>query len=306
VIQKFFVPILLFIFLLLPSFAYFLLFNSPVSAHLLGQPPFFKVNGVYSIFYSVQSYSAYGDTLPPQDFSPGRYVVNEPVSFELEKSQLTTIIPSEIVEKTKFVWDFGDGTKGTGFTNSHSYAKQGSYILTIYADTTGFEKGVEPQLLQSVFFDILPDKNYQTPTAVIKVNGNVIEKDATTNVTQDVFAVNIKHPITFDASDSSARSSKIVKYIWDFGDGEKAEGITVAHTYTKSFDFISPSLRVVDERGFLSEVSVGLKTGEDDTAPQSTGKQSQSESQSQKYIAIALAALFSGLGIFLVLQTKRR
>lgn len=281
-------------------------FASETHAHLLGQPPFFKVNGIYSIFYPVQSYSAYGDTLPPQDFSPGIYLVQEPIAFELEKSQLATIIPEEIVNKTKFIWDFGDGTKGVGFVNSHSYTKPGSYILTIYADTTGFEKGVTPQLLQSVFFDILPDKSYETPTAVILVNGEKIQTDQMTNVQQDVFQIDKKSPVTFSANESIVRTGKIVKYIWDFGDGEKAEGKEVTHVYSSELEFIAPSLRLIDEKGFISETSVGLKETEGLFDTNRDQKQSQSTSNPSRVIAIVIFIGVLLTGAFLVLMSKRR
>jgi hypothetical protein len=287
-------------------FAFCFLFSARISsAHLLGQPPFFKVNGEYSVFYSVQSYSTYGDSIPPQDISLGRYLVNQPISFELEKSQLETIIPPEIVSKTQFNWDFDDGFGGRGFTNTHTYSKPGSYILTIYADTRAFEKGVEPQLLQSVFFNVYPDKNYQGPTAVIEVNGKIIEKDVTTNVTQDVFEVDRRNAVLFDGSKSIARSSSIVSYTWDFGDGQKAEGQRVEHTYSSSFDFVPPSLRIVDEKGFMSEVSVGLKESAGETSTFQV-KQSQSIPELSSNTAVSFALVFLVVGICLVVVAKRR
>ena len=286
--------------------SYFLLFISPVSAHLVGQPPFFKVNGEYSVFYPVQSYSAFGDTMPPQDIASGLYGVNEPVSFELEKSQLETIIPVEVVAKTKFLWDFGDGTKGTGFTNTHTYSKPGSYILTIHADTSAFEKGVTPQLLQSVFFNIRANKSDTTPNAIILVNGEQVTKDPKTNITDDVFDVDQTKPVVFDAS-TSLTPSKVVSYTWDFGDGKTGKGVKVEHTYTEKFDYLTPSLKIVDEKGFISETSVGLKVGDGiSNSHQQKGNQIQDSSPSQKYIAIGFASFFLLLGAFLVLKSKRK
>lgn len=278
---------------------------SSVSAHLLGQPPYFKVDGVYSEFYPVLSYSTRGGILPPQDIATGVYVAGMPLSFELEKKQLATIIPLEIVEKTKFIWEFGDGGKASGFANTHTYTKPGSYIATIYADTTTFEKGVEPQLLQSTFITVLPTRDYKIPQAKITVNGNQISQDSVTGITNDVFEVVPGSIVSFDASDSIQGTARIDSYIWDFGDGESAIGTKVTHTYKSPVSFVSPSLRIVDANGFISETSVGIKETDNFRSDESTGSTVVSIQKTQPIIVIGIVIAIA-LIFFIVFRKKRR
>src|SRR5574337_885091 len=133
--------------------------------HLAGQPPFLKVNGVYAQLYPVPVTSLYNFDLP-QDQPPDNYLVNQPINFELDKGRLPA--PSEVIDKTKFDWDFADGSHDQGLKTSHIYTKMGSYILKIYADDNTTPK---PQLIESVLINVLPDKSYQLPKAIIKVNG---------------------------------------------------------------------------------------------------------------------------------------
>lgn len=275
-------------------------------AHLLGQPPYFKVDGVYSVFYSVQSYST-SNIIPPQDFATGPYIVNTPIVFELDKSQLASIIPLEIVEKTTFVWDFGDGSKGRGFVNNHIYKKTGPYIVTIYADTSSFERGVEPQLLQSTFLNILPQKNYQVPVAIIKINGKEVIQDVNTDTTQNVFPVTSNTIVRFDASSSKLGSSKIDSYEWDFGDGTTGSGSLVEHTYKSGFAFLAPVLKITDANGFYSEVSVGIKESNNVSAVPMTGMlEGEMSLQQPTFWIICLIAIFVIAVFFVVLKIKKR
>jgi hypothetical protein len=53
-------------------------------------------------------------------------------------------------------------------------------------------------------------------------------------------------PIRFDASRSTDEDGRIKRYQWDFGDGTKAKGVTVDHTYELAGYYIV-KLRVMDE-----------------------------------------------------------
>jgi len=287
----------------------FLLSVAPVSAHLIGQPPFFKVNGVYSNFYPVSSYSSDQNKILPQDYSSGAYVVNEPISFELDKSQLETIVPKEIVAKTDFLWDFGDGAKGKGLANKHVYTKPGGYTLNIFADTSTFEQGVQAQLLQSTYFNVLPDKNYKIPQAVMLVNGQKVTVDQATGTTQDVFDVNFKEPVHFDASTSVIGSSKVVSYEWDFGDGKTATGTKVNHTYVGDAQLLTPVLTLTDEKGFISETSVGIKNNGSVKNDATTANNENGDVSSSKewYISIGVAVLaLLAVGFFIRKNVKRK
>src|SRR5688572_9255554 len=107
----------------------FLFFSSVTYAHLAGQPPFFKLNGVYSELYDVPT-SSYAEFKLPQDKPPTLYVVNEEINFEIDTNSLP--VPAEVLAISTFDWDWGDGsTHATGLINTHSYQKPGSYFIEI-------------------------------------------------------------------------------------------------------------------------------------------------------------------------------
>lgn len=243
---------------LLLVFLYFVVLPQLSFAHMPGQPPFFKINDKYSDFYPVQSLSVSSPEFElPQDIAPENYVVNEPIEFEIDTKSFQAFVPEEIVKKTKFIWDFGNGAKGEGLKNTHIYKKIGSYVLTIDADTSTFEKGVSPQVIQSVLLRILPDKNYQMPKAVIRVNGKEESRDPKTNVLENAFEVNLNNKVKLEVSLSGR--SNVTSYFWDLGDGETSKDSTVEHQYKDPPEILFPAVRIRDKNGFIVDTSVGLR-----------------------------------------------
>lgn len=226
----------------------FFLLTVPVSAHVFGQPPYFKINGQYSNLYPVPL-TSFADFNLPQDLAPQNYLVGQKLSFELDENRLPA--PPEIVEKTNFTWDFGDGGTGTGLKNSHTYSKMGSYILDIYADdgTTP-----TPQLLEKALINILPDKNYKLPKSVILINGRG-SKDPLTDILVDDF----NQTFNFDATHSESGSERIVSYFWDFGDQKSSVSAIATHAYLKDTPQIFPVLRIKDSNGFISDAFIEIK-----------------------------------------------
>ena len=213
------------------------------SAHLIGQPPFFKINGVYSNLYPVPTTSLQNFDLP-QDLAPASYLVNQPLDLELDKTALP--VPNSVIEKTTFRWDLGDGTKEEGLKNKHSYSKAGPYLLKI---TAQYITDPQAQLFQSVLLNILPSKDYQLPTAVVKVNGK-----KSINPLTDVINASFNQPIQLDASESQSKSSKIVSYFWDFGDQSSSKNKIDKHPLSKDLYQTFVVLRVWDAQGFYSDI----------------------------------------------------
>jgi len=176
-------------------------FITPVSAHLSGQPPYLMINGKYTNLYPVPVSSLENFSLP-QDNAPENYIVDQKLSFIMEVDKLPA--PPEVVKKTTFTWDFGDGNKSVGLSQTHTYTKPGSYFQIIYANDGSTPT---PQLLSSVLINILPNPAYKLPTNIIRVN-KLESKDPLTDV--------LKFPLTgnlqFEAVASADPSSKIVSY----------------------------------------------------------------------------------------------
>lgn len=269
------------------TIALFLLPNS-VSAHLIGQPPFFKVNGIYSQLYSVPTASTETYDLP-QDNTPTNYLVNQPIQFELDASRLPGVTP-EVLAATTFSWEFGDGQKAQGLKQTHTYTKIGSYIIHIYADdgTTP-----TPQLLESALVQVLPNKDYQLPISVIKVNNQ-----HSSDPVKDILTFPPNQTLQFDGSESTSKSSKIVSYFWDFGDENTTTGVKQTHSYTLDLPQVFPVLRVTDANGFFADsyLQIQNKVGaQQDTQTDSTKITKSSESSNK------LLYIVGGVGILVIL-----
>ncbi len=67
------------------------------------------------------------------------------------------------------------------------------------------------------------------------------------------FCPSYDEPVIFDASLSSDADGEIVRYIWDFGDGETAEGVIIEHKYEQEGAYIV-KLTVVDNDALANDV----------------------------------------------------
>ncbi len=125
-----------------------------------------------------------------------------------------------------YQWDFGDGTSGTGVETTHQYSSPGTYTvkLTIQTDS---DQGC----------------NNAWSSHVISINA--IPKAAI-----EVFASNdtpssaktyrsyLNTVLNFNGKKSSDSDGFIRTYLWDFGDGTKAQGVFSKHQYNKLGSYI--------------------------------------------------------------------
>ena len=130
-------------------------------------------------------------------------------------------------------WDFGDGTNATGVVVEHAYVDDGNYVVTLkVADNEG-GVGVYSRTKRVL---------NRAPVALFTEN-------ATTVLTGEI--------IYFDASASYDLDGIIVNYLWDFGDGKKATGISVNHAYSNNGTYLV-TLKVIDDDG-ASAISTSVK-----------------------------------------------
>lgn len=215
-------------------------------AHIPGQPPFIKINGKECGFYPVLS-SSLQDLNLAQDNAPEKYLVGQKIDFEIEINNLPA--PPDVIRKAKYTWHFGDGQTSTGLTNVHYYDQMGSYVLTIFIDTG---LGPKPDLLDSIFIDVLPDNNYQLPVSKFSVNGST--QDTVSNLSD----ADIQKGVKFDSSLTKAGTAPIVSYLWDFGDTNSSQEKAATHSFDPSLLYIFPILRVKDSNGFISDSTVEI------------------------------------------------
>lgn len=286
--KKFFTFLIIFFFTIFPTRA---------NAHMLGQPPFLKINGAYTIIYPVPTTSLI-DFYLPQDIGASNYLVNSQIEFEIDQNALP--IPPELLTKSKFFWEFGDGGKAEGMKVSYIYKKPGTYFAELKVDSgSGFGA---PQVLQSTALNILPDNNYKLPKAVIEVNGKQ-SKDPLL----DLIDVNFREKQNFNATKSEQGSSKITKYEWDMGDGTTAEGQELIYSYSENPYTVFPVLRVKTEDGFISDAYLQIK---DESAFEGTASDGSKGSINLWVLAgiFGLSVLIAGLTTWLiyVLVLKKR
>lgn len=259
-------------------FIIFLFLPQVVYANGAGLPPFFKINGKYSQSNPLQLYGITAQSfLLPQDFAPENYVVNQPITFRVDQSQLATVIPSNMLVNTKYVWDYGDGSnKADGLTHTHTYKKIGSYILILTINLSTGQNEPPTQFIDSYLLNILPSIDYQgLPHAVIKIGGKKVNGALSFNPVK----LNYNYPVSFDASSSKSTSS-LTQYLWNFGDGQTGTQPIMQHIYKQKgqagYDYDVVVLRVKDKNGFISDSYIALNNDPTIKNNEFTGNQNTS------------------------------
>lgn len=148
----------------------------------------------------------------------------------------------------RYAWHFGDGNSATGRTVSHQYQSMGVYTNYAVSLTITDDRGGQANASQYVRVsqaDNIPVARFEmTPPA----------GDAPLD-------------IRFDARGSSDVDGTIVDYVWDFGDGETAQGARVRHSYTRVGAY-SPMLTVTDNTGATHSLSQTLDISPANVTPE--------------------------------------
>lgn len=141
----------------------------------------------------------------------------------------------ELVKLT-YSWDFGDGSKGTGETVRHLYAKPGTYAITLTVDD-----GMN-----------LPNSIQRTSSELI-VNASPVAK----LTHPPLVAPNV--PFLLDGSESVDPDGNIRKYEWFVNGTSVGEGQTL-QTHISTPGYHSIRLKVSDDSGF--EEAYGIATSQ--------------------------------------------
>lgn len=117
---------------------------------------------------------------------------------------------------SNYSWSFGDGQTGTGQTINHNFTNQGEYNieLTVLDDAGKSAK-------TSITIDVTP------------ANPPIINS----SITEDSIYPNVPVTITANAIGTTTDSGTITSYLWNFGDGTSASGISATHTYATPGEF---------------------------------------------------------------------
>ena len=148
-------------------------------------------------------------------------------------------------------WMFGDGETGTGSLTNHTYIASGNYTTTL--KVTDHLNATDSEIASIVVTE--PQTTNTQPSAVISSSSSVGTAPLS---------------IEFDATASTDEGGSILTYEWDFGDGGKASGAVVNHTYHEAGKY-DAKLTVTDNGGLTdtnsTPVLVGQPTEESNKAP---------------------------------------
>lgn len=150
---------------------------------------------------------------------------------------------------TTYVWDFGDGSSGTGVTATHRYATPGEYAVRLtVTDSNGISNQSAPQTVTV--------SDGEGPTAAFVYSPT--EPEPLT-------------PVFFNGTQSTPGvGHRIVSYRWNWGDGTPtSSGSTQRHTFALAGTYVVV-LTVTDEAGQVGriaiDVPIGVEPADDDDA----------------------------------------
>ncbi len=173
-----------------------------------------------------------GQLDPPECNADGPYSgnVGSPVSFDGSGSS----DPDGFV--AGFSWNFGDGETGSGGLVQHTYTGAGTYTVTLTVTDN--------------------DDQMASCTSTATINGPPLcDADGT-------YSGQVNQDIVFDGSGSTDPDGVIASYLWVFGDGATAGGVSPTHAYATSGSF-TVTLCVTDDGGLESCCATSANVAED-------------------------------------------
>jgi PKD repeat protein len=179
-----------------------------------------------------------GVIVPPRGSVNATFTVtpgadNEPTIFNATQSASTT------GTITQWLWNFGDGSTGSGEIVQHNYRTAGSFPVTL---TVTDSIGASNSTTQTVTIG-----QGALPTAVIL-----------TSPTNPV----INQAVNFNASTSRPAPGRTIRsFEWDFGDGSRGSGATTTHAYTETGTF-TVVLTVTDDVGRFATATTTVTVGQ--------------------------------------------
>jgi len=130
-----------------------------------------------------------------------------------------------------YFWDFDDGTNATDvILVEHAYADNGVYVVTL---------------------TVTDDDGSTATVTSIKA---VLNRPPVSSFTVSAPTVQTGETVHFDASGSKDPDGHIICYVWNFGDGTSAVGVSVSHAYENNGDYMV-TLTVIDDDGATSSIS---------------------------------------------------
>jgi PKD repeat protein len=166
--------------------------------------------------------------VPSADFS---FTPASPAAFSnvrFDASASTGGLGSTI---TSYAWDFGDNVTASGAVTTHQFTAAGTYQVTLIVTNSS---GLSSQVVKPVTVGA-----GSAPVADFLIN------PSSANVGETVF---------FNGTTSVAGTGhSIVRYDWNFGDGDRRSGSSVSHVYSIAGTY-NVMLTVTDEVGQTNQI----------------------------------------------------
>ena len=124
-----------------------------------------------------------------------------------------------------FFWNFGDGASEQGERLSHTYAKPGKFDASLVVTDNSGQVG---------------NSSYYTFTVTLNIPPLADAGDHLIGAP--------KETINFNGGKSYDPDGQITRYLWDFGDGKRQQGVNVSHAYSRAGHY-NVTLRVEDDSG---------------------------------------------------------
>jgi PKD repeat protein len=136
---------------------------------------------------------------------------------------------------TGYAWDFGDGNQASGVQVTHRYQQPGTYSASLSVTDDADLPNSQTTSAREVTVNAPPQAAFDS--APIACPGAAL---------------------SFDGGQSSDADGAIVKYAWDFGDGNRGEGRQIQHSYADPGDY-SVILKVTDDHGETTQLRKPLR-----------------------------------------------
>ncbi len=198
-------------------------------------------------------------------------IINIPILFSSEGS---TGGATSIAE---YIWDFGDGDKSNEANPTHTYTKEGIYTISLQVSNEFGQSDINVTLAEIL---IEAPENYYP---IVNINGPYTGKHG--------------EVLSFSSEDSEAGTGLIVKYNWNFGDGNTSNLANPTHEYLldayEQQRIFNVSLTIENNLGYSSTETTTTTIKSTELIPvitvSTTGPYSGIVGQSIRFVASAVS-----------------
>ena len=158
-----------------------------------------------------------------------------PLGSVIEGDSASFAVAGKKPNGAKYLWDFGDGSGGTGEKAQHIFAEEGQYTVVLTVVDGEGRIGMASENIEILHRNEFPIASlystYNDKGQTVKVNSLVL----------------------FDGGSSSDPDGDVLTFEWDFGDGSTGEGMRPNHFYETVGNFTVTL--VVSDSGNLSSTA---------------------------------------------------